>query len=233
MKPKKHPKQDLNKKSGLYFVWGLLMVLGLAFVALEWKSYDNHHTLQIVMNTPDTSLEAEMVQKFKVEQPPQPKVMPPKIKVEEDDADIDESEVLATDTNQYTEVLEPEDIEVEEFEEEPNVIWETIEEAPIFPGCEQAKDKRACFSEMMQKHIQKNFNYPSLEQELGIQGRVNVLFDINKDGSIGQIQYRGPNANLEKEAVRIISKLPRMTPGKQRGSAVKVAFAIPITFKLQ
>ena len=44
---------------------------------------------------------------------------------------------------------------------------------------------------------------------------------------------RGPDKNLENEANRIISKLPKMTPGKQRGKAVRVQFSIPITFKLQ
>ena len=43
----------------------------------------------------------------------------------------------------------------------------------------------------------------------------------------------GPDKNLEKEAARIISKLPKMTPGKQRGRAVRVPFSIPITFRLQ
>ena len=68
---------------------------------------------------------------------------------------------------------------------------------------------------------------------MGIQGRVNTQFMINNDGTIGAIQKRGPHDVLEKEAVRILSKLPKMTPGKQRGSAVKVSFAIPITFKLE
>ncbi|NNL01710.1 MAG: energy transducer TonB, partial [Eudoraea sp.] len=49
----------------------------------------------------------------------------------------------------------------------------------------------------------------------------------------GNIRYRGPDKNLEKEALRIIEKLPRMTPGKQRARAVRVPFSIPITFKLQ
>ena len=91
----------------------------------------------------------------------------------------------------------------------------------------------ACFQEMMQKHIRKNFRYPEIAQEMGVQGRVNVMFTIQKDGSIGNIRYRGPDKNLEAEALRIIEKLPRMTPGKQRGRAVRVPFSIPITFKLQ
>ena len=56
---------------------------------------------------------------------------------------------------------------------------------------------------------------------------------IAKDGAITSVRMRGPDKNLEKEAARIISKLPRMTPGKQRGRAVRVPFSIPITFRLQ
>ena len=102
------------------------------------------------------------------------------------------------------------------------------------PGCERVKksERRKCFQEQMNKHIRKNFRYPDIAQDMGIQGRVYVSFIINKDGSIGNIRERGPDKNLEKEAHRIISKLPRMIPGKQRGRAVRVPFSIPITFKL-
>lgn len=68
---------------------------------------------------------------------------------------------------------------------------------------------------------------------MGIQGRVYVNFIIAKDGSISNIRMRGPDKNLEAEAQRIISKLPQMTPGKQRGRPVRVPFSIPITFRLQ
>ncbi|MBT6160914.1 MAG: energy transducer TonB, partial [Flavobacteriaceae bacterium] len=85
----------------------------------------------------------------------------------------------------------------------------------------------------MNKHIKNNFRYPEIAQEMGIQGRVYVNFIIGKDGSISEIKMRGPDKNLEQEAHRIISKLPQMTPGKQRGRAVRVPFSIPITFRLQ
>ena len=68
---------------------------------------------------------------------------------------------------------------------------------------------------------------------MGIQGRVFVQFTIGKDGTISGIRTRGPDKNLEKEASRIMNKLPRMTPGKQRGRPVRVPFSIPIIFKLQ
>ena len=68
---------------------------------------------------------------------------------------------------------------------------------------------------------------------MGIQGRVHVMFVIDKDGTITGIQARGPDKNQEKEALRIIGKLPNMTPGKQRGRAVRVPFSYPINFRLQ
>ena len=110
-----------------------------------------------------------------------------------------------------------------------------IEDVPIFPGCERVKksERRNCFQEKMNKHIRKNFRYPEIAQEMGIQGRVYVNFIISKDGSITNIRMRGPDKNLEGEAQRIISKLPKMTPGKQRGRPVRVPFSIPITFRLQ
>ena len=126
-------------------------------------------------------------------------------------------------------------MEVEEEFEDVDVPFAVIEDVPIYPGCERvAKSKRRdCFQEQINKHIRKNFRYPEIAQEMGIQGRVYVNFVIDKDGSITSIRMRGPDKNLEKEAQRIIAKLPRMTPGKQRGRAVRVPFSIPITFRLQ
>jgi periplasmic protein TonB len=68
---------------------------------------------------------------------------------------------------------------------------------------------------------------------MGIEGKVYTQFTIQKDGNIGNILLRGPDNILEKEAERIISKLPKMRPGKQRERNVKVAFTIPINFRLQ
>ena len=113
------------------------------------------------------------------------------------------------------------------------VPFATIDEVPVFPGCEDAVDKRQCFNEKMVKHIKKHFRYPEEAQEKGIQGRVSVLFTIGTNGEISSVKKRGPSEILENEAVRIIERLPKMTPGKHQGEAVKVPYAIPITFRLQ
>ncbi|WP_394747478.1 TonB family protein [Spongiimicrobium salis] len=113
-----------------------------------------------------------------------------------------------------------------------DVPFAVIEEVPIFPGCEDATDKRACFTEKMQLHIRKNFNYPASAQAEGIQGRVSALFTVNKDGDVVNIRKRGPAKILEEEVDRILKKLPQMTPGKQKGRSVNVPYSIPITFRL-
>ncbi|WP_136467705.1 energy transducer TonB [Flagellimonas onchidii] len=118
-------------------------------------------------------------------------------------------------------------------DQDVKVPFGVIEEAPIFPGCENAEDKKRCFQDMMQTHIRKNFRYPQEAQVQGIQGRVNVIFTISKEGEITNFRMRGPHKLLEDEAKRIIDKLPRMQPGKQKGMTVEVPFSIPISFKLQ
>lgn len=234
MEIKKSPKADLRKNSGLYFVLGLALVMGLVYLALEWKTYDEASNYDISMDVEELlDEEVPMTEQIKTPPPPPPPAAPEVIEVVEDEEEVEETIIESTETSQEEEIIEVEDVEVEEIEEDIDVPFSVIEDVPVFPGCEGASDKRACFNEMIQKHIRKNFRYPEIAQEMGIQGRVAVMFTIQKDGSIGNIRLRGPDKNLEAEARRIIEKLPKMTPGKQRGRAVRVPFSIPIMFKLQ
>ncbi|MAW80586.1 MAG: energy transducer TonB [Parvularcula sp.] len=113
-----------------------------------------------------------------------------------------------------------------------SVPFSLIDEVPVFPGCEDAEDKRACFNEEIVKHIKKHFNYPKEAQERGIQGRVSAIFIMDVEGKVVDIRTRGPHELLEKEAERILSRLPQMKPGVHKGKKVEVPFAIPITFRL-
>jgi len=236
MEPKKNSKADLTKNSGLYFVVGLALVMSLTYFALEYKTYEEVNEYDTSMNVEDQlDEEVPMTQQLKTPPPPPPPVAPEVIEVVEDEKEVEETVIKATETSQEEEVVEVEDLQEAEEIVDVDVPFAVIEDVPIFPGCEKvAKDKRrACFSEKMQKHVRKHFRYPEIAQEMGVQGRVNVMFKIQKDGSIGGIRMRGPDKNLEKEAARIIDKLPKMIPGKQRGRAVVVPFSLPITFKLQ
>ena len=234
MQIKKNPKADLTKNSNLYFAIGLVVILFISWRAIEWKSYDRSGYGYEALNIDDEDdEEVPITEQIKTPPPPPPPPPAPEIiEVVEDEEEIEETIIESTETDQE-EIVEI--VEVEEEFEDVDVPFAVIEDVPIYPGCERvSKSKRRdCFQEQINKHIRKNFRYPEIAQEMGIQGRVYVNFVIDKDGSITSIRMRGPDKNLEKEAQRIIAKLPRMTPGKQRGRAVRVPFSIPITFRLQ
>ncbi|WP_400070294.1 energy transducer TonB [Zobellia russellii] len=233
MKPKKNPQKDLNRNRPIYFLFGLLFVLMLTLAAFEWKTYDKTYDYVVSMNIEDQlTEELPILVEFKTPPPPKQITAPPIIEIIDDEEEAVEDVFESTETNQNEEILEVSDIEVLETDEPEEMSFMVIEDVPVFPGCETQKDKRDCFQKMINRHIAKNFRYPESAQEMGIQGRVNIMFVIQKDGSIGNVQLRGPDKSLEKEAKRIIDKLPQMKPGKQRGTPVRVPFSIPITFKL-
>lgn len=119
---------------------------------------------------------------------------------------------------------------------EEKVIIKITEEEPIFPGCEDVdqKERKKCLIQKINEHIQENFNYPKKAMKKKITGRVIVSFIINKEGEIKSITTKGPENGkiLEEEARRIISLLPKMKPGTQRGEPVNVRYSIPINFSL-
>ena len=105
-----------------------------------------------------------------------------------------------------------------------NGIHMVCEEMPEFPG-----GMRECMN-----FLGKNVKYPATAQEKGIQGRVIVQFVVNRDGSIVEPKVvRGVDPELDAEALRLISIMPKWKPGKQKGEAVRVKYTIPVMFRLQ
>jgi TonB family protein len=117
------------------------------------------------------------------------------------------------------EIVVVEDEEVEEGEE----IFMIVDNMPEFPGGQQA----------MFKFIAENVQYPANAMEKG--GRVVCQFVIEKDGRISDIQVvrTSGETSLDKEAVRVISSMPKWKPGKQRGKPVRVTYTLPVIFRLQ
>ena len=228
MEPKKNPKVDLAKNSALYFAIGLCLVLFLSWKMVEYKTYEKESVDIGMLTVDDDEEEVPLTEQLKTPPPPAPQI----IEVVEDEEDVEETVIESTETTQE-EVIE--EVEVLEEEVDVDVPFAIIEDVPLFPGCERIKisERRKCFQEKLDKHVLKNFRYPEIAQEMGVQGRVFVTFVIDRDGTITGIRTRGPDKNLEKEAARIIGKLPNMTPGKQRGRAVRVPFSYPINFRLQ
>lgn len=234
METKKKEHLKLENNSALYFVMGMTLVLGLVYIALEWKSFDAYSNEYIgELNIPEAIEEIPPIAIHNLPPPPPPPVAPTVLNIVPDDPDIIETPIKADDTDYTTEIVEATDIVIEEVEEDVTVILDLIDEVPVFPGCEDAKDKRACFQKMMTKHVNRNIRYPDVAIDLNIQGRVSTQFIIGKDGTIENVKMRGPHKVLEKEAARIIAKIPKMTPGKQKGKNAKVVFSLPINFKMQ
>lgn len=113
-----------------------------------------------------------------------------------------------------------------------------LDELPTFAACSGLKGdaQKACFNEQMKKYLQRNLNYPQSAKENNKQGSVYVEFVINSNGSISGVKPLKTNKindkDLEKEAIRVISKLPNLKPGKIKGEPVNVRYTIPITFRL-
>ena len=106
-------------------------------------------------------------------------------------------------------------------DEEQNKIFEVVEQQPSFPG--------GSVNGWLSEHIK----YPVVAAENGIQGRVVVQFVVEKDGSVSQVKVvRGVDPSLDKEAVRVISSMPKWIPGKQNGNTVRSRFRLPVTFRL-
>lgn len=234
MEAKKNEKLQLEKNSTLYFLIGLTLLLALTYLALEWKTFDKVFAYDPELNVIKPIDELPPILISKLPPPPPPEIQtPPELKVVNDEKDIVESVIESDDFDQDTEIPDAHDFNFEEppIDEIFNIL--AVEEKPIFPGCEDATDKYVCFQEMMLRHVKKTFDYPDTAKKMGLQGKVSIMFTIQKDGSIGDVKMKGPHDILEEEANRIISKLPKMTPGKQRGKPVKVPFSIPITFRLQ
>jgi protein TonB len=212
-------------------------MLFVSWRLIELKTYEkDKFDYESILVEQDEEEEIPLTEQIKTPPPPPPPPVqaPTEIEIVEDEEEVEETIIESTETDR-DEIIEVEDVVIEEEEEIIDVPFAVIEDVPVFPGCENVeKDQlRNCFQEQMNKHIRRNFRYPEIAQEMGIQGRVFANFIISEDGSITNIRMRGPDKNLEGEAKRIISLLPNMTPGKQRGRPVRVPFSIPIVFRLQ
>ena len=246
MEVKKNPSVDPKRNSSLYFLVGLTAVLMLTYVSIELKSEDPRvevEKLEIADNMMGEEEEVILTMPPTQRLPPPPPPAPEVIQIVDNKQVIEDKKIETTEVDENKAVVVVNNASsygqeggtAEEIDEE--VPFAVIEDVPVFPGCEGvAKNKRLdCFMEQMAKHIKKNQQYPERAMEDGIQGRVSVLFVIDKDGGISNVQVRGPKGGelLEKEAQRVIEKLPKFKPGMQRGKPVKVKYSQPITFKLQ
>ena len=114
--------------------------------------------------------------------------------------------------------------EPEPVKEEETKVFDVVEQMPSFPGGPSA----------LMQYLNSNIKYPVVAEENGVQGRVVCTFVVEKDGSITDVRVvKSVDPSLDKEAARVVKGMPKWIPGKQNGSAVRVKYTVPVTFRLQ
>ncbi|HNW69784.1 MAG TPA: TonB family protein [Bacteroidales bacterium] len=107
---------------------------------------------------------------------------------------------------------------------DPNAVYTYVEEAPSYPGGENAR----------MQFLRNNIKYPKLALQNKIQGKVYISFIVEKNGSLSNIKVlQGIGAGCDEEALRVVNLMPKWKPGKTQGREVRVVITMPVNFVLQ
>jgi periplasmic protein TonB len=226
MEAKKTPKADLNKSVGMFTNLGLAVAVGLTLAAFEYKSYDDGALKDLGRDSDNFEdiLDVPITQQPPPPPPPPPmeqpviQEIPDEVKIEEKidvnfDVDVKETTVI-------------EEVAIKEVvieEEKADQIFDIVETQPNPPGGMSGWNK----------YLSDNLKYPTQARRMGVEGTVIVVFVINTDGSIQDVEVlRGIGGGCDEEAVKIVKAAPKWSPGKQRGKPVRTRMRLPIRFKL-
>ena len=228
MEVKKSPKADLEKGKTMGILMGMIVGLAVLFVGFEWS--DREITIVQDQGVADIIAEEE-VEITRPEDTPPPPPPPPApavaevLTVVEDDVKLDDVEIVSSEddaASAQVEAYTPPAV-VEEEEESSQQIFTVVETMPEFPGGQGA----------LLQYLAKSIKYPVIAQENGIQGRVVLSFVIEKDGRLTNIQVlQTPDRSLSEEAIRVLNKSPKWSPGKQRNQVVRVKYTLPVDFRV-
>lgn len=240
---------NLKSNSVLYFQIGLILCLLGSYFALE-SSVEKRTSQFVYANTPETEDIEYTFNDYEIYEEP----VKEETTVERKETPVitDVVEVTKNETKEAKEDLEiltekpkvstkkalsteAPDLNTEKPTEPVSIL--AVQFVPVYPGCENETtnvDRRKCMSDKLGKLIKKQFD-ADLGSDLGLQGRqkIDVLFKINKQGEVVILKTRAPRKELEKEAERVIGKVPTMQPGKNGNNAVDVLYSLPIIFDIQ
>ncbi len=231
MELKKSPKADLGNKKLLFLEIGLIISLGVTYLAFNYTTDD------VSKSTLEENQVAEEVEEIMIteplETPPPPPVEVPEIAfsdqidIVDDDIEVEDIIIESEDDEDFeiTIMDYAEEVIEEEVVEEEAIPFQLVEEKPSFQGGD---------ANQFSKWVNQRLVYPEIAKENGVQGRVTLQFTVEKDGSITKVKVlRGVDPSLDKEAVRVVSSSPKWKPGKQRDRAVPVTYTFPVIFQLR
>ncbi len=226
MEVKKNPKVDLQNRKGIFLEIGLIVSLALCIVAFSVGQ--SKKTIEIVTVT-GPEVEVELVDVTKPEEPKPQAPVKQAVKLITEAINVVKNDAVIEEDIDFKDFDEDEEIIVEEIVVEEEIVEEAafvkVEIMPSFMGGD-LNTFRTWFS--------GEFKIPAVAAENGIQGKVVMKFVIEKDGSIGGIEFlQSPDKVYEDEARRVLMKSPKWTPGRQRDQVVRVFYILPIDCRLQ
>lgn len=226
MEIKKSPKADLKNKRGLLLEVGLVISLLLVIVSFSYTPKEKRVEKIDLQVAP---VEEQIVEITRQDQ--KPPEAPRKVEVK---VIADLLQVVTNDTKITTEV------DFTEFDEDVEVVQtvpveeEVVEDDQPFLIAETMPSFQGGDLNTFRNWVQQNVKFPQIALENGIQGRVVLSFVIEKDGRLTNIQVlQTPDRSLSEEAVRVLSKSPKWSPGKQRNQVVRVKYTLPVDFRVQ
>lgn len=223
MKPKKSEKANLEKKRSLFLQIGLLISLCVTLAAFEWSANIEE---KVLADRGNEIILEETVKIIKQKEKPKPikqkkKQNVDRIEIKKDDEEISDSLTIVD-----SEVKEG-DIIVMDDPEEP-----VPENTPQFFAKVMPKFRGGGLAEF-QKWVQKKVEYSEEAQELGLEGKVVILFAVDEKGEVSNVNVkRGVDPMLDNEVVRVLKKSPKWAPAENNGFKVKIWFYLPVTFKI-
>ena len=226
MEIKKNPKADLKNKRGLLLEIGLVVSLLLVIAAFSYTPKEKR-VEKIDLQT--AIVEEQIVEITRQDQkPPEP---PKKVEVK---VIADLLQVVTNDTKITTEVDFTEFDDDVEIVQQVAVKEEVIEDDQPFLIAETMPSFQGGDLNTFRAWVQQNVKFPQIALENGIQGRVVLSFVIEKDVRLTNIQVlQTPDRSLSEEAIRVLSKSPKWSPGKQRNQVVRVKYTLPVDFRVQ
>ena len=236
MEQKKTRRADIEQRRTTGFLLGLIFVLSIFYVTLEWNSTDSNDDINPI-DLDELMHESELVpmsneelttrieEKQKTEKAEQLHVVDDQVELQPDDVDIAVEGEGDDDETLLQELQEEEDKSLAPLNVDPNnpLNFHIVEDLPKYPGG----------AVEFIKWLTRNLQYPASARSRKIQGKVVAVFYVEKDGHVTGISItKSLSPECDREALRVLRKMPDWEPGIQNDQPCRTKVSIPIVFKL-
>lgn len=236
MEQKKTPKADMEQRRATGFLLGLVLVLSLLYVVLEWNSMAGTESVE-ELDLSELTHESELVpmsneetmampeEKKTVEKTEQLRVVDDDVELQSPEEQLEGETDDNDDETLLQELAEEQDKALDAMGVDPNnpLNFHIVEDLPQYPG------GAVEFMKWLTKHL----HYPNSARKKNIQGKVIAVFYVEKDGKVTGIKVtKSLSPECDREALRVLRMMPDWQPGIQNDKPCRTKVCIPIVFKL-